>query len=366
MSELIFENGEEEKLRVPEAEENNGGVDKGMEILNNPIHGMYIPSILMICGSIIMYLVTSYKRCLVFIPMTIFIVLYRFFLAINKKKVNLNFDTWSRFELDDKFIISRDSCIYTFKLGSEDETLNCPPGSSVAIQAFEHEETGEILFELPKENDVEEKEESEEEEDAEEKETQAPLDISKYKEICRFYNPISSSTTKGTFDLLIKSNPNGKFSKKIASNSYKGLQLNFKGFIGTYDHNKSILDYSKFVMLAGGSGLTPMLQVISKIIEDKTKGVDIELIYCNKTKKDILLKNELDEINDSQESINVTYITDDDEGLLSFVDIKDKVEDLENTRFLICGNQGFRDHALDLLSKNYEIDTKGNKQVFVF
>ena len=62
----------------------------------------------------------------------------------------INFDTWTELELEDKFIISRDTCIYTFKLDSETETLDCPPGFSVAIQAFEHEDTGDVLFDLPK------------------------------------------------------------------------------------------------------------------------------------------------------------------------------------------------------------------------
>lgn len=362
MSELIFENGKEEKINVGDDSQNDDGVEKGMDILNNPVHGMYVPTILLICGSIIMYLTTSYKRCLIFIPITVFILAYRFFLAIRNKKLDLNLDQWIKFELDDKFIISKDSCIYTFKLNLDNETLNCPPGFSVVIQAFENEETGEILFDLPKEDAGTNAAEEDSEENEEQKE---PVDISKFKEIYRFYNPISSSTTKGTFDLLIKSNLNGQFSKKIASNSYKGLQLNFKGFIGSYDHSKSLSNYSKLVLLAGGSGLTPMLQVISKVLEEE-ENIDIDFIYCNKTKKDILLKNELDEIDEKHQNINITYITEETEGLLSFEDIKNKVDKVSETRFLLCGNKGFRKHALSLINNNYNIAVKDNEQVFVF
>lgn len=362
MSELIFENGEEEKIKVGDDNESNDGVDRGMDILNNPVHGMYIPTILLICGSIIMYLVTSYKRCLIFIPITVFILAYRFLMAIRNKKQDLNLDQWIKFELDDKFIVSKDSCIYTFKLNSDHQTLNCPPGFSVVIQAFENEESGEILFDLPKEDAGTKATEEGSEEKVEQKE---PVDVSKFKEIYRFYNPISSSTIKGSFDLLIKSNLNGKFSKKIASNSYKGLQLNFKGFIGSYDHSKSLLYYSKLVLLAGGSGLTPMLQVISKVLEEK-QDIDIDFIYCNKTKKDILLKNELDEIDEKHQKINISYITEDIEGLLSFEDIKNKVDNISETRFLLCGNKGFRKHALNLLNKNYGITGNDKEQVFVF
>ncbi|XBW37973.1 hypothetical protein QEN19_003558 [Hanseniaspora menglaensis] len=353
MSELIFENGPEEKIRVPEAEEAKDGKPQGMEILNNPVHGMYIPTILLISGSLIMYMTTSYKRTLIFIPIAGFLLAYRFMLAKNNRKVDLNLDHWVKFELDDQFIISKDTCIYTFKLNSENQTLNCPPGHSLVIKAYENEETGDILFELPKPNNK--KEEKEEEQH----------DISKLKEIYRFYNPISSPKTKGTFDLLIKSKINGEFSKKIASSAYKGLQLNFKGFIGTYDHAKSVSDYSKLVLFAAGSGITPILQVITKVLEDK-EDVDIEIIYCNKTKKDILLKSELDDIVNQTERINVTYLTDDIDGFLTTEVISSKVGNCDETRFLISGPEDFIKHAKSLLNETYMIQTGGNQQVFVF
>ena len=384
MSELIFENGPKEKIKVPGAEESKNGKPQGMAVLNDPLHGMYIPTFLLISGSFIMYFITSYKRCLLFIPITAFILIYRFTMAKLNVKRELNFDTWTELELEDKFIISRDTCIYTFKLDSERETLDCPPGFSVAIQAFEHVDTGDVLFDLPKIKETEEKDVDQTAEDSfvhdyrESLEEESVLlekeeenvfnldDPSKYKEIVRFYNPISSNQTKGTFDLLIKSDPKGKFSKKMASNSYNGLKLKFKGFVGTYNHADSTKEFNKLVMLAGGSGITPMLQVITKSIEE-TDSLSIDLIYCNKTKKDILLKQELDDIAESSDKITTTYITEESVGLLSFHDINNKVDDISKTRFLICGKEGFNKHALKLLKDNYNIDPESSdKQIFVF
>mgnify|MGYP001195664913 CR=1 FL=1 len=386
MSDLIFENGPEEKIDLPGLDANQNGKPQGMAVLNDPLHGMYIPTFLLISGSLIMYFTTSYKRCLLFIPITVFILIYRFTMAKLNVKHAINFDTWTELELEDKFIISRDTCIYTFKLDSETETLDCPPGFSVAIQAFEHEDTGDVLFDLPK---IQEKtEENTEDATAEdsfvhdyretleensallEKEEEEDIfhidDPSKYKEIVRFYNPISSNKTKGTFDLLIKSDPKGKFSRKMASNSYNGMKLKFKGFVGTYNHSDSIENFDKIVMIAGGSGITPMLQVITKSIEDKD-APSIDLIYCNKTKKDILLKQELDDISESSDNITSTYITEESVGLLSFHDISGKVSDLSKTRFLICGKEGFKKHVLKLLDTNYNIKPNTeDKQIFIF
>ena len=385
MSDLIFENGPEEKINIPGMDDAQAGEPKGMAVLNDPLHGMYIPTFLLISGSLIMYFTTSYKRCLLFIPITVFILIYRFTMAKFNIKHNINLDTWTELELEDKFIISRDSCIYTFKLDSETETLDCPPGYAVVIQAFEHEETGDVLFDLPKikenaENDATEDNEVEDsfvhdyreslEEDSallekEEEDVFKIDDPSKYREIVRFYNPISSNSTKGTFDLLIKSDTKGKFSKKIASNSYNGMKLKFKGFVGSYKHSDS-KNFTKLVMIAAGSGITPMLQVITKTVEDSDK-LAIDLIYCNKTKKDVLLKQELDEISESEENINTTYITEDSVGLVSFHDINIKVTDLSNTRFLICGKEGFRNHVLKLLDTYYNIKPSSeDKQIFIF
>ncbi|CAI8507488.1 unnamed protein product [Hanseniaspora opuntiae] len=109
-----------------------------------------------------------------------------------------------------------------------------------------------------------------------------------------------------------------------------------------------------------------MLQVITKSIEE-TDSLSIDLIYCNKTKKDILLKQELDDIAESSDKITTTYITEESVGLLSFHDINNKVDDISKTRFLICGKEGFNKHALKLLKDNYNIDPESSdKQIFVF
>ena len=106
--------------------------------------------------------------------------------------------------------------------------------------------------------------------------------------------------------------------------------------------------------------------VITKTVEDSDK-LAIDLIYCNKTKKDILLKQELDEISESEENINTTYITEDSVGLVSFHDINIKVTDLSNSRFFICGKEGFRNHVLKLLDTYYNIKPSSeDKQIFIF
>ena len=60
------------------------------------------------------------------------------------------------------------------------------------------------------------------------------------------------------------------------------------------------------LQIAGGSGLTPMLQVIKEIArnpEDKTK---VSFIFANQSVEDIIIKKDLDELNRSHDNITVS------------------------------------------------------------
>ena len=50
-------------------------------------------------------------------------------------------------------------------------------------------------------------------------------------------------------------------------------------------------------MIAGGTGITPMLQIITAVIRDKHDSTTtMALLFANQTEADILLRDELDEL----------------------------------------------------------------------
>jgi len=49
-------------------------------------------------------------------------------------------------------------------------------------------------------------------------------------------------------------------------------------------------------MIAGGTGITPMLQLIRAIVRDPKDKTQVSLIFANVSEQDILLKAELDEL----------------------------------------------------------------------
>jgi len=64
----------------------------------------------------------------------------------------------------------------------------------------------------------------------------------------------------------------------------------------------------KIGMLAGGTGITPMLQVIKQILQNPDDRTSIHLVFSNKNEVDILLRNELDDLASKHPNFQVTYV----------------------------------------------------------
>ena len=113
------------------------------------------------------------------------------------------------------------------------------------------------------------------------------------KPTIRPYTPISDEDQPGYLELLVKKYPNGPMSTHL-HNMAVGQQLDFKGPIPKYPWETSKHDH--ICMIAGGTGITPMYQLIRKIFrnpDDKTK---VTLVFGNVTEDDILLKKELEKL----------------------------------------------------------------------
>ena len=130
------------------------------------------------------------------------------------------------------------------------------------------------------------------------------------KEIVRSYTPISSDENPGYFDLLIKSYPTGNISRHMASLKI-GQPLKVKGPKGAMVYTPGLVRH--FGMIAGGTGITPMLQIIRAIIRGRPRlgGRDttkVDLIFANVNKEDILLKEDLDALAAEDDKFRVHYV----------------------------------------------------------
>lgn len=129
------------------------------------------------------------------------------------------------------------------------------------------------------------------------------------KEIVRSYTPISGDEQPGHFDLLIKSYPTGNISKHFAS-LVVGQTIRVRGPKGAFTYKPNMVRH--FGMIAGGTGITPMLQVIKAIIRGRKAGdrTEVDLIFANVTKQDILLKEDLDSLAAEDKGFRVHYVLD--------------------------------------------------------
>lgn len=54
----------------------------------------------------------------------------------------------------------------------------------------------------------------------------------------------------------------------------------------------------KIVMIAGGTGIAPIYNVVSEIAKDKEDKVEIVVLSCHRSVEDVLLKGELEKMRD--------------------------------------------------------------------
>jgi len=175
-------------------------------------------------------------------------------LATSKPKARpaLDAQKWQQFPLKEVEKISPNTAIYRFALPKPTDVLGLPIGQHISVQA---EIDG--------------------------------------KQVMRSYTPTSSDDDKGHFDLLIKTYPTGNISRFV-QNMKIGEPLTVKGPKGQMNYNADLA--LKIGMICGGTGITPMLQIIRAALKNPLDLTTISLIYANVNPDDILLKAELDEL----------------------------------------------------------------------
>ncbi|XP_069821913.1 NADH-cytochrome b5 reductase 2 [Dendropsophus ebraccatus] len=136
--------------------------------------------------------------------------------------------------------------------------------------------------------------------------------------VVRAYTPVSSDEVKGYVDLVVKvyyKNVNPKFPDGGKMSQYLdslkiGDTIDFRGPNGLLVYkgkgkfairpDKKSEPQTKTTkhlgMLAGGTGITPMLQLIRHITQDPKDDTKCYLIFANQTEEDILVRSELETV----------------------------------------------------------------------
>ncbi|KAL9056512.1 MAG: hypothetical protein Q9162_002888 [Coniocarpon cinnabarinum] len=190
--------------------------------------------------------------------------------AVNRNTLGVvNPDVFQEFTLTEKKQTSHNTAIYRFGLPKSTDVLGLPIGQHISLAA--HVEGEE-------------------------------------KEVVRSYTPISSDDRdKGYFDLMIKSYPTGRISKHMGTLK-EGDTMRVKGPKGAMKYEQNMCRH--IGMIAGGTGITPMLQIVKAISRGRSAGdkTVVDLIFANVNQDDILLREDLDELAESDADFRVHYV----------------------------------------------------------
>jgi len=87
-----------------------------------------------------------------------------------------------------------------------------------------------------------------------------------------------------------------------------GQTMKVKGPKGAMVYKPNMV--KRFGMIAGGTGITPMLQIVRAIIRGREEGdkTQIDLIFANVNPEDILLKEDLDGLAAKDSGFRVYYV----------------------------------------------------------
>lgn len=194
--------------------------------------------------------------------------------------------------LIEKEEISHDTRKYRFELPSKDHILGLPVGQHIHLSATIN---GELVI--------------------------------------RSYTPVSSDDDKGFVDLVVKvykKNVHPKFPEGGKMTQYLdalkiGDKIAFRGPSGKLQYlgngkfsikklrkdPPQSVQAKKVNMIAGGSGITPMLQLITEVLKRPGDNTQLALLYANQSEEDILLRDELDVLAAKhQEQFKVWYTID--------------------------------------------------------
>lgn len=156
---------------------------------------------------------------------------------------------------------------------------------------------------------------------------------------CKRYLSISNSPTeKGYIE----------FTKKITQSDFSRVLSALKPLDKLkiqYPFGKFTLEDpdAKIAFLSGGIGITP-IRSICKYVVDKNLGTDIILVYANRSIKDIVFKEDFDQMQKQYPKLKVAHVLCEPApdfkcvaGLINAQVIKNEVPDYAIRKFYICG-----------------------------
>jgi cytochrome-b5 reductase len=122
--------------------------------------------------------------------------------------------------------------------------------------------------------------------------------------VIRPYTPLDGESV-GFSELLIKKYPDGKLTPHLHSLK-PGDKISVKGPISKFPYQANSKKH--IGLIAGGSGITPMLQVADAILSNAEDKTEVSFVFANIAEEDILLRKELDARATKHKNFKVHYV----------------------------------------------------------
>jgi len=176
------------------------------------------------------------------------------------------------------------------------------------------------------------------------------------KEYRRYLSFSSSPTEKGYIE----------FTKKLTESDFSRLLNLLKpgdALKVAYPQGKFTLEGSgpKIAFLSGGIGITP-IRSMCRYAVDRNLGIDIILLYANHSIKDIVFKEDFDQMQKQYSSLRVSHVLSEPAagfqciaGHINAQVIKNQIQDYLQRKFYLCGPPGMVEAMKKILESELKI-----------
>jgi len=166
---------------------------------------------------------------------------------------------------------------------------------------------------------------------------------------------ISSSPIQGNYvEITPKRVDNGCVSAFLNERAKPGLRVEASGPYGRFYFDETL--HKSIVLIAAGSGITPMISML-RYIDDLKLATPVTLLYCVRTAADIIFQSELARLERSLPNFKCEVCLSRPDptwkghnGHMTEEFISQHVIDLDSPTFFLCGPKGFMDSARQILS----------------
>ncbi|KAJ1832729.1 NADH-cytochrome b5 reductase [Coemansia sp. RSA 2706] len=195
------------------------------------------------------------------------------------------------------------------------------------------------------------------------------------KQVARSYTPTSTDNDRGYFELVVKTYEAGVVSAYLHRMQI-GDTVSVRGPRGTFQYQPNMV--RAIGMIAGGTGITPMYQIIQHVLANPEDRTRISVVFANVNEEDILLREQLEKWAADHDNFEIHYVLNNPpeswSGGVGFV-TKDIIEKwmpqpADDIKVLLCGPppmvKAMGAHLSELGYDSPKVISKPDDQVFKF